>query len=319
MLIERAQKIADETLFPAALAVDGADRVPRSHLDLLGSEGFYGAALAPGMDLAHLGALTEALAGGDLATAFVWLQSITPLMAAAAAEREDLVATFAAGQRRGGIALAGLRSPHHPTRVRPTDGGYLLTGEVPWVTGWDMIDVVYVAARDRADVIHFLLVDAVASEALTVDRLELVAVQASRTVNLTFTDLFVPADRLLSTRPFADWAASDAGGSTLNGFLSIGVAHRCCRLIGPSPLDAELAAARSALVTAEGSAVPAARATASELAMRTASALAVSTGARAVRRDQHAQRLIREAAFLLVFGSRPAIKSELLIRMGVRE
>jgi alkylation response protein AidB-like acyl-CoA dehydrogenase len=32
--------------------------------------------------------------------------------------------------------------------------------------------------------------------------------------------------------------------------------------------------------------------------------------------DQHAQRLVREAQFLLVFGSRPAIKSALLRRLG---
>jgi hypothetical protein len=32
--------------------------------------------------------------------------------------------------------------------------------------------------------------------------------------------------------------------------------------------------------------------------------------------DQHAQRLAREALFLLVFGSRPGIKSALLRRLG---
>jgi hypothetical protein len=32
--------------------------------------------------------------------------------------------------------------------------------------------------------------------------------------------------------------------------------------------------------------------------------------------DQHVQRLVREALFLLVFGSRPAIKSALLRCLG---
>ena len=36
----------------------------------------------------------------------------------------------------------------------------------------------------------------------------------------------------------------------------------------------------------------------------------------AVAVDQHAQRLAREAVFLLVFGSRPGIKSALLRRLG---
>jgi hypothetical protein len=42
----------------------------------------------------------------------------------------------------------------------------------------------------------------------------------------------------------------------------------------------------------------------------------VRDGSRAVTVDQHAQRLAREALFLLVFGSRPGIKSALLRRLG---
>ena len=61
-----------------------------------------------------------------------------------------------------------------------------------------------------------------------------------------------------------------------------------------------------------------ARAAASELAVRAAAALAVRDGSRAVSVDQHAQRLAREALFLLVFGSRPGIKSALLRRLGAR-
>ncbi len=319
MLINRAREIADDVLFPSALAVDAADRIPAEHFDLLADEGLYGAPLADGMDLAGMGAIVAALAGGSLATAFVWIQHMTPLRDVAGAGREDLVPAFASGARRAGIALAGLRSPKHPMRVRRTGSTFILDGHVPWVTGWDMIDTVYVAARDDDDLIHYLLVDAVTSPSLTPTPLELVSVQASRTVNLTFDNLAVPADRLLRTQRFEDWMAADSGGSTLNGFLSIGLATRCARLIAAdrsdSGLDAEIEAARIGLVEAGSDGVPAARAAASELAMRAASALAVSTGARAVLRDQHAQRLVREAAFLLVFGSRPAIKTDLLARL----
>lgn len=312
MIVDRAHEIADAVLFPRALEVDAADRVPASHLDLLASEGFYG--LRRG-DFRTLAGVTEALAGGDLATTFVWLQHHSPVAAAAAAGREDLLAALAAGERRAGIALAGLRSPDNPMRVRPSEGGFVLTGTVPWVTGWDMIDTLYVAARGDDDAIYFLAIDAVASATLVPSApLRLVAVQASRTVNITFADHPVPADRLLSTQPAAEWSSGDATGSVLNGFLSVGLAARCVRLLGPGPLDAAVADAREALLASadDPATVPAARAQASELAMRAASALAVSTGARAVLRDQHAQRLVREATFLLVFGSRLAIKERLL-------
>jgi alkylation response protein AidB-like acyl-CoA dehydrogenase len=61
--------------------------------------------------------------------------------------------------------------------------------------------------------------------------------------------------------------------------------------------------------------MPAARAAASELCWRAAAQLMVATGGRSVLTDQHAQRLAREAMFLLVFGSRPSIKAALLHRL----
>jgi hypothetical protein len=57
--------------------------------------------------------------------------------------------------------------------------------------------------------------------------------------------------------------------------------------------------------------LPAARAAACELAIRAAAALVVAQGATAILASQDAQRLAREALFLLVFGSRPTIKQAL--------
>jgi hypothetical protein len=92
------------------------------------------------------------------------------------------------------------------------------------------------------------------------------------------------------------------------------VARRCCRLLGPGPLDDELSARRAELdaaVSGDTKAMAQARAAASELAVRAAAALAVREGSRSVTSDSHAQRLAREALFLLVFGSRPPIKDAL--------
>jgi alkylation response protein AidB-like acyl-CoA dehydrogenase len=84
---------------------------------------------------------------------------------------------------------------------------------------------------------------------------------------------------------------------------------------GPGVLHAELESCRAALDAATPEELPAARAAASEFAMRAATILVATVGARSVRRDDHAQRLVREAMFLLVFGSRPAIRAELLARL----
>ena len=62
--------------------------------------------------------------------------------------------------------------------------------------------------------------------------------------------------------------------------------------------------------------MPTARAAASELALRAAATLVAAAGARSIIAGEHPQRLLREAAFLLVFGSRPGIRTELLDRLS---
>jgi alkylation response protein AidB-like acyl-CoA dehydrogenase len=326
---ERARQVAEDVLLPAALAVDRADRVPAGHLDLLAAQGFYGVAApveAGGLGVADLGtaaAIIETLASGCLATAFVYLQHHGPLIATAFSDRPGITQRFlgplSRGERRAGIALSGLRPGAAGLRVRELPDTYELDGEVTWVTGWDMIDTLHVAVRGADNVIRYLLADAVTGPTLRAEPLELVAAAASRTVHLRFDRHPVPADRLTGLVDYDEWLAGDAGGSVLNGFLALGVAARCAALLGPGPLDDELAACRAALLGADAAGTPAARAAASELALRAATILLVRTGARAVLRAEHAQRLLREAAFLQVFGSRPAIRSQLLARYGATD
>ena len=236
-----ASLIADDVLFPAAASVDLADRVPAAHLDLLAAAGFYGL-----RDFDSLAPAVEAFAGGCLATTLVWTQHRGPLAAAVGTPWFD---PLSRGERRAGIALVGLRTPQ-PLRVRRSGGDFVLDGTVPFVTGWGLVDLLMVAARDADDLVHFLFVDADPAPTVAARRLDLVAANASRTVTLTFDGHRVPGSRLMSTEPFSDWTAADAAGSALNGFLALGVAARCCRLIGPSRLDADVAAARVALTAA---------------------------------------------------------------------
>ena len=323
-----AIKIADETLFPSALAVDRGEKSPRENLDLLADEGFYGIAAPPELGGLGLGAydaiadVVSAFAGGCLTTTFIGLQHFGPVLSVAAspsaAIRDTWLGPLCRGERRAGIALAGLRPGPAQVHVTAVTGGYLLTGETTWVTGWGLIDTLQVAARDEDDVIHFMLLDAVESPTLSVAGTRLMAVQASNTVSIRFDSHFVPADRLTHTQPFAEWAGGDAFGSSLNGFLALGVAARCATLIGSSPLDEEVAQARIGLLTAAPAEVPVARSQASLVAMRAATTLVVHTGSRSVLADHQAQRLYREAGFLLVFGTRPAIRQKLLERLAAQ-
>ena len=322
-LVAKAEEIAEDVLLPAAATVDRADRLPASHLDLLAAEGFYGLAAPPragGVDRATLGRVVEILASGCLATAFVWLQHHHPVGAVADSHQPGIpqlwLCPLSRGETRAGIALAGLRPGAGGVTVRRDGDAYVVDGTVPWVTGWDQVDVVQVGAVDHTGLIHFLLVDAASAATLRASIQRLGAAQASRTATVHFAQHRVPADRLVATAPRDQWLASEASGSALNGFLALGVARRCLQLAGPGPLDAELTRCRAALLAADAGTTPAARAAASGLAYRSAARVVVQLGSRSALADAPAQRLVREAAFLLVFGSRPAIRDHLLETFG---
>jgi alkylation response protein AidB-like acyl-CoA dehydrogenase len=322
-IVERAREIAEEVLFPAALEADASDLLPRRNLDVLAREGFYGIASpvdAGGLDLDLPTSyrMVESLASGCLTTTFVWLQHRNPVRAVAASTtpglRDAWLAPLCRGERRAGIALAGNRPGPAILRATRTSDGLLLDGEAPWVSGWGLIDVLLVTARD-GDTIVASLIDAAPSPTLRAERLRLVGANASGTVTLRFDAHPVPADRIVDDEPHDTVLARDPTGLRMNGSLALGVTDRCCRLIGPSALDDELRAARDALDEASVDHLPVARAWASELAMRAATALAVTQGSRSILVEEHAQRLAREALFLTVFGSRAAIREDLLRRL----
>jgi alkylation response protein AidB-like acyl-CoA dehydrogenase len=313
-VVERAQQVADEVLFPAALATDAADVVPVELLDALAEAGLYGSALD--VDFPTICAVQEALASGCLTTAFLWAQHIGLLHAVATSGDEELrtrwLAKLASGDVRAGLALGGALP--RPTLHGRADGdGWRLDGVSPFVSGWGRIDVVHTAARVD-DEVAWLIVDARESPGLRVERLRLAALDATATVRASFEELTVPGDRLTGRHP--------AGGPTppevlrLHAALALGVAARCCRLLGPSPLDDELVACRAELDRLDPETIFGSRAAAGELAVRAAEALSVAEGSRSLIVADHAQRLVREALFTLVYALRPSSKDALLAQLG---
>ena len=318
-VLARAEVLAAEVLGPAAMTVEASQQIPAGHLDRLAAEGLYGLAGprdAGGLDLSLpvAGQVVETLAGACLSTTFVWLQQHSAVRAVAGTGntglRASLLGPLCRGERRAGLALGGTLPGPPRLRARAVPGGYRLDGSSPWVTGWGLTDTLYVAARDERDTIIWSVLD-VPAPTLSAEPLQLVAVMASRTVELRFDQHFVPAGRVAGTLPLADWQRRDRAGLRMNGSLALGLAARCAQLIGPGPLRDELSACRARLDAAGPDDLPAARAAACELAMRAAAALVVARGASAILASQDAQRLAREALFLLVFGSRPTIKQAL--------
>lgn len=294
--MQRATEVADTVLYPSAMAVDAARTVPAEHLDALAAAGLYGIAGPAGYggldaDLTTFCRVIEIMAGGCLTTTFVWLQHHGAVRALAASPHERLreawLGPLVQGKRRAGVALAGGWPGPARLRARRVTGGYELHGTAPWVTGWGMVDVIYTLARGEHGDLVAALLPAEASASLAVTRLDLVAVNAAATVELSFTGYRVPDAQVCSVFPHAQWLARDALGLRPNGSLALGVAARCCRLAGQSALDAQLSLARYTLDRADAGGLPAARAAAAELAFRAAGAAIAATGSHGILASQH--------------------------------
>jgi len=246
-VLAAARRLADDVLFPDAMRVDRLDVLPAAHLDALAAEGLFGAP-APieagglGLDLRDLSAVVEEVAGGCLAAAFVWIQHFGLVMTLAlggapAGLRDRWLGPACAGSLRGGIALTGLIPGPPLLRARPADGGWRLDGTAPWVTGWGLVDLVVVVARGPDDTVVTLIMDAADQPGLTVSRQRLSAVDASVTVRLGFDGVVIPGERWVGQASFDPAASVQPEALRVNGSLALGVAGRCCRLLGPGPLD----------------------------------------------------------------------------------
>lgn len=331
-LLAAARRVSDELLYPRAIATDRSPLLARELLDGLADVGLYGMAGPPGLGGGRLPPdghldIIESLAAGCLTTTLVWLQHHGAVLAladdVAAGLRGRWLAPLCRGEVRAGAAFSGLRGRDGPAVTAvATTGGWLFSGCAPWVSGWSRIDVARTAACDANGTIVWSLVDAVEGPSLEVAPLALVAMGATGTVAVTFRDHFVSADRVLSRQALAEWIANDGSVPTIrvHGALATGVAARGCALLGRADHDDELAAARGELTTAGAAGnrerLLAARAWMLDLAVRTSSALVATRGGRALLLDDHAQRLAREALFLLVFAQTDEMRAAQLRLVG---
>jgi hypothetical protein len=311
-----------------AAAVGEAERVPASHLELLAAHGFYGL-FAPteigglGLDYPEMCAVVEELASACLATTFVWVQHFRFLgalldPATPVVLRDRYLKAAVTGLTKAGVALTGLLPGPPRLRARRAPDGWRLEGEAPWVSGWGTVDLITVLTRGPEGSLVSLLMEAKTAPGLTAEPIRLMALNATQTVRLHFDDVFLPDSCFISEQDY-EQARRQSERLRLNGSFALGLIRRCSQLMGPSPLDQELSECRAELDAADELSLPSARAHACELAVRAASRLVVSRGSGSVVAGDVAERLSREATFLLVFGSRPGIKDSLLTRLGSRQ
>ncbi|GAC00372.1 hypothetical protein GONAM_15_00790 [Gordonia namibiensis NBRC 108229] len=328
-----ALRVADDVLFPTAAGVDRTGVVPPSHWRALADAGLYGIAApveagGPGLEFGEVTEILEVLVSGCLSTAFTWLQhhgvvislSRTPNRSL----RDELLEPTVTGRLRAGVAYAGVvPTPPRMTATR-TDDGWVFTGHAPFVSGWGTVDLLQISARDTEtdDVIAAILPTAELPTAVRASPVELTAAAATSTVSLQVDGLPVPDARVVSRVSIDEFFANQNVGVRLNGTLPFGLVRRCTALLdvaGRAPAARRLREradeARMALDSAmdDATALLAARADAARLALEAVAALVAARGGEALLHGSDAERLFREASFILVAASRPELK-DLLVR-----
>jgi hypothetical protein len=156
-------------------------------------------------------------------------------------------------------------------------------------------------------------VDVVAiAQRIAAERLHLVALNATATVKARYR----PGGRARHRRPRVPRGADVATCAPDHAAHALGLVSRCCGLLKPSVFDDELERCRAELDRFDPETIESARAHAGELALRAAGALMVSDESRSLLASSHAQRLVREALFVLVYALRPGSRVAALERLA---
>ncbi|MFW0786547.1 acyl-CoA dehydrogenase family protein [Gordonia sp. CPCC 206044] len=336
-LVEDAYRIADDVLFPGAAEVDRSGLIPRSHWEQIADAGLFGIAApaesdGPGLDFSQVIEIQEVMASGCLPTAFTWLQHHGVVISLAGslneALRTELLESTTTGRLRAGVAYAGVVPT--PPRMRATriDGGWRLDGRAPFVSGWGLVDLLQISARDVVtdDVIAAVLPLDPAPSAITATPQHLGVADATSTVTLVVDGLTVSDESVVSRTPLDDFFASQNIGIRINGTLPLGLVRRCAALLDTGGHAAAARALRerggeirtrldNALTDTR--ALVAARADAAQLATDAAATTIAAAGGAGLLRGNHPERLSREAAFTLVAASRPELKDLLVERFSI--
>ncbi|MFJ8944874.1 acyl-CoA dehydrogenase family protein [Streptomyces sp. NPDC102395] len=321
-LVTAARRLADDLLAPHAERVD-QEGVPLSHLAQIRRSGLlglnapvrYGGSAAPA---AVVRETAEILAGACCSTWFVQTQHHTPVLTLAKGEgpaRERLLGPLARGKLLSGVAYAHLRAhPRTPVRATRERGGWRFDGTVPWYTGWGLNDVMLLAGVTDADEALFVFVEAREQPGLTASEpMRLAALTAARTVSLRLEGLRVPEEAVALRTPYERWAAADRPKTVSANPAVFGLARAALTLLDEdtaAPLRTRLADVRRRAYALADRPDPQERA-AERLELRTRAyeilqaatvAAVVAGGGRSMLLTNRAQRLAREALFLLVQG-----------------
>lgn len=320
-MIETAQQLADDVLFPAAQRVDRKG-IPDEHFDALADASLFS---LDGLGPTVVRRVLASIAGGCGATYFVWVQHHGVLRTLAASPNDALrcgmLPEMQTGDLLAGVAFAHVRRAGKPAvKATKTAAGWRLDGTAPWATSWGIADWFCVAAESGEGEIVWAMVPGHAGPGLRATELHLPVFASTGTVAVHFDGYEVAESSTAAVDDLDAWRRADRLRSALGQPAVLGVADRALRLLGEAGGEAKDACTRLTAQLADlwdqddvllarlgesgdDDVITAAsdhRAACLDLGQRATTALLAASGGAGMDIGHPAQRLAREASFYVI-------------------
>ena len=307
----------------------------RSLLALRVPQSFGGAGFKE-IDYRHFQILIARYSG---ALAFLQTQHQSAGSMLAASNNQELKQHYlphmSTGEKLVGVGFSQLRRPGNPLmKAQEVEGGYLLEGKVPWITGWGFFDNFIIGATlpDGREIYGILPLQQQETEGLITfsSPLELIAMNSTNTVSAEIKKWLLPNDRVVSIKPAGSIHERSKKNVLHHGFYALGCAQAGLDILETSyqkkqlsflqesyrSLQQELDSCRQAMFAAISNCTYQKqlqlRASAINLAGRCSQAAVISASGAANDRDHPAGRVYREALLFSVSGQTTAVMEESL-------
>ncbi len=226
---------------PVANSLDREPKVLRSLLKQMGDRSWL-ALKAPeelggkGLSEAEYRLLQISLARASGALTFLQTQHQSAVAKLAQSNNKSLRQEFfpdvAQGKSLIGVGFSHLRRPGTPImQATSITGGYLLTGEVPWITGYGFFDHFIVGATltDGRELYGLLPLENIAQESggeiICGEPMVLLAATATNTIAAKIDQWYLTSDRLVSINPPGAIHRSSKKNILNHGFFALGCAY----------------------------------------------------------------------------------------------
>ena len=342
-ILSEARRLANEVFRPHAETADqGAlDGQVETNVRLLAKAGYFGLGITPeyggfGANEATRREYTELMASACGVTAFTQqqLHAGGNFVGGARSEalKQEKLPRFASGEELCGVAFSHLRRLGSPmVQAERVEGGYNVNGTAPWITGWGILDSFILGAVRLPENDHiYFYVPKLGNEAALQPgmRLPLAVMNASDTVEVSFSGLFLPDEYVLYECPTDALQRSDYCNISGHVFLPLGCARGSVHYMqtlaekrgkenffhAADEFKREIDACRLEALTWSGACADLpdykkhalhVRANAIVLAVRAAHAAITATGGSAHLLTNPPQRLLREAIFYTTLAQTP--------------